>query len=174
MHSKQLLRLTINGILFNVAWLACVLGGNQIAIIAALLMLAIHLAYISDVPQELFFIAAVSVFGFSLDNILFITNVLVNPEGAGLAPIWLLSLWLCFATTLNHCFRFLHYRLGLAAILGAISGTLSYFTGVRLSGVEFGVELPVVIVVLFVEWLIVFPLLIWGAQKFTARFFSEV
>ena len=174
MHSKQLLRLTINGILFNVAWLACVLGGNQIAIVAALLMLTIHLLYISDAPQELLFIAAVSVFGFTLDNILFITNVLVNPESAGLAPIWLLGLWLCFSTTLNHCFRFLHYRLGFAAILGAISGTLSYLTGVRLSDVEFGMDLPLVILVVGIEWLIIFPLLIWIAQNFTARFFREV
>ena len=48
------------------------------------------------------------------------------------APFWMLSLWMAFATTLNHSLRWLMTRPLAAALAGAIGGPLAYLAGARL------------------------------------------
>ena len=48
---------------------------------------------------------------------------------AGLAPYWIVALWMLFATTLNVTFRWLQPRPALAAALGAVFGPVSYIAG---------------------------------------------
>jgi len=166
-HRKQFLIKLLNAILFNVAWLLCVLGGNQVAIASATALLLLHFLLISKVHMEFIFILVVAFIGFSIDSFLFSAGVLVDQSSSSLAPWWLLALWLCFATTLNHCFQFLHQRLLLAAILGPLSGTLSYLSGANLSGLSYGVGFPVVVAIHIVCWAILFPLFIVMARKFS-------
>jgi hypothetical protein len=55
----------------------------------------------------------------------------------GLAPAWLVIMWLNLALTLNHSLAWLRRRYSLAAIFGGIGGGLSYWAGWRLGAVEF-------------------------------------
>lgn len=173
MHSRELLLLALNAALFNIAWLLCVLGGNQVALVTAVLLLVFHIVIVSGVYQEIFFIAGVTVLGYTIDSILFASNVLVSQSEYNLAPIWLLALWICFSTTLNHCFRMLQKRLRLAAILGAIAGTSSYLAGIRLSDVDFGMPVVQVAATLAIIWVVLFPLLMGIAGRFHQSFFSK-
>ena len=173
MHSKELLLLALNAVLFNVAWLLCVLGGNQVALTTAVLLVAFHIVFVSGVYQEMFFIAGVTALGYTIDSIIFANKILISPSEYSLAPLWLLALWMCFSTTLNHCFRVLQKRLRLAALLGAIAGTSSYLAGVRLSEVEFGQSITLVGVTFAVIWAILFPLLMSMAGRFRQAFFAE-
>ena len=75
-----------------------------------------------------------------------------------LAPFWLSCLWPVLATTMMHAFSGLQKHLLMAAVLGAVGGTLSYLAGTRLTDVAFGspVAGPVAIGLL---WAALFPML---------------
>ena len=50
----------------------------------------------------------------------------------GWAPFWMVSLWMAFATTLNHSLRWLTSRPWVATLSGAIGGPLAYLAGAKL------------------------------------------
>ena len=164
MHSRELLLKVLNGVLFNVAWLCCVLGGNQLAVVAAIAFLIIHFLFVTDSYAEMGLVLLVAGVGIVLDSLWFFFGVLVNPDGSDWVPLWLCALWLCFATTLSHCFAFLQERLRLAALIGGIAGAMNYLAGVRLSTVELGVSMPVAFVLLLVLWTFLFPALLMAAR----------
>ena len=49
----------------------------------------------------------------------------------GLAPAWILALWMGFALTFNHSLHYVMRRTWLAIALGAIAGPLSYWIASR-------------------------------------------
>lgn len=181
MHSKDALLLALNAVLFNVAWLLCVIGGDQIAILTAMVLLAIHLSLVANAYQEVFFIAGIAVLGYAIDSVLFASEILIGETplvaignaSFSLAPLWLFALWFCFSTTLNHCFRFLHQRIPLAVLLGAFAGTTSYLAGIRLSGVEMGGSFIQVTLTLVIIWGVLFPSLMVAAKHFSQKYPRE-
>ena len=78
-------------------------------------------------------LAATFVCGLLLDGALAVTGWLqyASPLLALPAPIWILSLWLAFAMTLNHSMVFLRGKPLLAAGLGGIGGPLAYLGAAR-------------------------------------------
>lgn len=48
-----------------------------------------------------------------------------------LAPVWIATIWCCFALTLRHTFRFLMGRPWLAALFGAIGAPMAYLGAAR-------------------------------------------
>jgi hypothetical protein len=147
----------INAALFQIGWFACVMGGNTIALLSALLVLLAHWFFISKSFAEWRLIFLVAIAGTLIDSILFATNIFTDGSERSFAPLWLISLWLIFPTTLNHSFAWLHQRLGLAIVLGAIAGPLSYLAGVKLGAVNFGVEPMQAMLVIGVIWAIFLP-----------------
>ena len=91
-------------------------------------------------------------------------EVLQTPEGSalGVPPLWLIGLWAAFATLLPICFRWLFNRLWLAAILGAVSGTVSYVSGGKLGALMVNGD---GLYWIALEWGLALPLLVWLAQK---------
>jgi hypothetical protein len=57
-----------------------------------------------------------------LDLMSFVTPLPV----AGMAPIWIVAMWMSFALTLNHSLGALKRHLGLAAALGMLGGPIAY------------------------------------------------
>jgi hypothetical protein len=155
----------VNGILFNVAWLAIVLSHSSllaVAITAA--YLSTHFLFIGKGRAELQLIVVVTLCGAFVDQLLFRTGVFNLAGQPALAPLWLTCLWPVFASTLMHSFAALQNRLVLAAVVGALGGTLSYTAGVRLTPVDFGSPLwsPIILGAL---WAAVFP----AVLRFAAR-----
>lgn len=63
--------------------------------------------------------------------ILCYSGIALNKTGEALffPPLWLLGLWLAFASLLPYCLKGLHQKLAVAAIVGAVFGPLSYNAG---------------------------------------------
>ncbi|MEE4295516.1 MAG: DUF2878 domain-containing protein [Wenzhouxiangella sp.] len=155
----------INALLFNLVWAACVIGAARghawIGGLAATAMVGAHLWQSSNRHSELRLILATAAIGFSADSILAATGLLQYETGimtSWLAPIWILSLWFAFGTTLNLSLRWLKHRRRLAMALGAVSGPLSYFSGSRLGAVGFA-DTTLALIVLSVTWAILLPAL---------------
>lgn len=128
---------------FQIGWLACVLGAAQglpwLGPLVALPVLARHLRAAARPAAELALLALAGLAGLVLDSALVLAGRLRFAEGVllpGLAPYWMVVLWMLFATTFNLGLRWLRARPALAAALGAVGGPLAYLAGARLGAAQ--------------------------------------
>jgi hypothetical protein len=161
----------INVIAFKIGWIAAVLGGaNGMALVGTAIVfcaIAVHLFVVEEPSRELTLIILVGLIGLCSDSILVAAGWLSYSNGTllpGLAPYWIVAMWMLFATTLNVTFRWLQNRLALAAAIGAISGPASYYAGSKLGAVEF-VEFVPAVVSLGIAWMILFPVFLMLAKS---------
>ncbi|MEE4297437.1 MAG: DUF2878 domain-containing protein [Wenzhouxiangella sp.] len=152
-----------NAVLFNLVWAACVIGAAHanpwLGAIAALAMVAAHLRTTPNRRSEFRLIGLTVLIGFTVDSIFSASGLLQYEAGVivpWLAPVWILSLWVAFGTTLNLSLRWLKNRWWLAMILGAVSGPLSYLSGSRLGAVEFS-DTGLALICLSITWAILLP-----------------
>src|SRR5205085_49591 len=75
------------------------------------------------------------------------------------APLWMVSLWMVFATTLNHSLRWLASRPWAAALAGGIGGPLAYFAGEKLGALSIESPLPAAFTFIGFLWAIALGLL---------------
>ncbi len=154
-----------NALVFNVAWLACILGGSTGAVPVALLVITIHLTFFSDHKKEFLLIVVVIFIGFVVDNFLIRAGFLIPPDNSFWPPLWLISLWGLFATTLNHSMKWFQNRVAVSVVLGGIAGTLTYLAGTRLTDFSLKQPLPVTLAVMFAMWCVIFPLCLYITKK---------
>ncbi|WP_179957587.1 DUF2878 domain-containing protein [Exilibacterium tricleocarpae] len=167
--NSELGRLVLNAALFEVVWFACVWGGDGMAAAAVIALLAVHGWLVMRDTAEWRFIAAVALVGIAGDCLWFGFGVFQRTDQMLLPPLWLMLLWLAFATTLKHSFAKLGNFWWLAALVGAVAGPLSYLAGAALNGgVEFAQPLWLSFAALAVYWAVLLPgLLYWGRKTGT-------
>ena len=155
-----------NIIAFYLGWFACVLGGANhlpwLGTMVALLLIVAHLWRTAQPVWELRLILLSGALGLVLDSVPVALGWVRYPSGsvmAGLAPYWIVALWMLFATTLNSSLRWLQGRWALAALLGAVAGPLAYYSGVSLGGITLLAPLPALLLLAF-AWSVALPLLL--------------
>ena len=161
----------LNVVAFKVAWVSTIFGGANglplLGPLAVAVAIAIHLWFAPMPRRELMLILLTGAIGMAWDSMLVTAGWLVYPTGtivAGLAPYWILGMWMLFATTLNVAFRWLRSRLVLAAVMGAVFGPLSYFAGSSAGAVTLAEPVPA-LVSLGVAWALLMPGLIVLARE---------
>ena len=165
------MNILLNAVVFKIAWLSTIFGGaNGLPLLGPLAVMAavgIHLWRAPEPTRELTLVIMTGAIGFSCDSGMGAAGWLSYSSGtfvAGLAPYWILAMWMLFATTLNVTFRWLHNRTGLAAMMGAVFGPLSYFAGSAAGAVNI-IEPAIVFTVLSVSWAILLPGLLQLARQ---------
>ncbi|MBV4470645.1 MULTISPECIES: DUF2878 domain-containing protein [Pseudomonas] len=154
-----------NAVLFQLGWLACVLGGNSLWLLLAVAALVIHLRWISSWAAEGRLILCVVIVGTAVDSVLRYLDVFRFADASPLIPLWLMLLWALLATTLRHCLAWSARPWWLASALGAVGGALSYYAGGRLAGVQFPYgDIPTLILIGLL-WAVLFPLLHLMARR---------
>ena len=160
-----------NAILFNIAWIVCVLGGDTFAVFTLIALLYMHVRHISGDVKELLVAFFLMLVGVIVDTALMNTGVMVLTDSESIfPPLWLLCLWGAFATTLNYCMSWFHSRLLLASVLGGVAGAGSYIAGIRLSSFEASYSPMVTFAILCVCWMLIFPFCLWLAR--TIKFYK--
>ncbi|UST58053.1 DUF2878 domain-containing protein [Pseudomonas moraviensis] len=154
-----------NAVLFQLGWLACVIGGNSLWLLLALAALVIHLRWISSWAAEGRLMLSVVIVGTAVDSVLRYLHVFRFEDAAPLIPLWLMLLWALLATTLRHCLAWSARPWWLASALGAVGGALSYYGGGRLAGVQFPYGEVPTLMVIGVLWAGLFPLLHMMARR---------
>ncbi|MBV4549236.1 DUF2878 domain-containing protein [Pseudomonas triticicola] len=154
-----------NAVLFQLGWLACVLGGNSLWLLLALAALVIHLRWISSWAAEGRLILCVVIVGTAVDSVLRYLDVFRFADASPLIPLWLKLLWALLATTLRHCLAWSARPWWLASALGAVGGALSYYAGGRLAGVQFPYGEAATLIVIGLLWAGLFPLLHLMARR---------
>ena len=116
----------INIVAFKLAWVSTIFGGANglplLGPLAVAVAVAIHLRLAPAPHREFALIILTGAIGMAWDSVLVTAGWLAYPTGnfvAGLAPYWILGMWMLFATTLNVTFRWLRSRLWRFTPVGA-------------------------------------------------------
>lgn len=162
MIQSSTIRNTINFVLFQAGWFACVLYPGLAAVGFVLLLIGFHLAFISQHRfAELQFIGAGAVIGGVLDGIWFQTGILDDGTGSTeLTPVWLVGIWAIFMTTLSHSLSWISSRAWLPFVCAPFAGPFAYWSASKLGAVELP-DPTMSLVALAVGWLVVFPALLY-------------
>ncbi|HMA31616.1 MAG TPA: DUF2878 domain-containing protein [Casimicrobiaceae bacterium] len=161
----------VNLVAFQCGWFACVLGAahqRPYAGVAAVAAIALaHVATAVRPRAELALLGLAAGIGATWDSLLAATGWVAYASGAlvpGTAPLWIVALWVLFATALNRSLAWLKPRLALAAVLGAIGGPLAYVGGARLGALSFPHE-TAALIAQAIGWAALTPLLLRLAQR---------
>ncbi len=150
-----------NVALFQAGWLCCVVGAARGApwtgAALALAVVSWHLLRSPDRAAELRLIITLAGIGLLLDSALAAGGLLEYRSAvplAQLAPVWIVALWACFATTLNVSLRWIRDRRALLAVFGAVGGPLAYLGGAGLGAVS--IERPLAaLAALSIGWAVI-------------------
>jgi hypothetical protein len=153
----------VNAVLFQLGWFACVFGGDLNALIWTIPYLILHFSCITTLRGEWKFVVAVAAIGIAVDSLNLAAGIFAV-EGPMLFPIWLACLWLLFATFIPHGLSWLSGRPVLAALFGAVGGSMSYLAGIKI-GVASTDNLSLAMVVWATQWAIMLPLALAAAQR---------
>ncbi len=162
--------LLINYSVFQIAWLSSVIGGAQqmplLGPLAVLVALLIHLRAARRPFEEILLVLCCGLIGAAFDSVLVAFGWVDYFSGQFsnvLAPYWIITMWMLFATTLNVSMRFLRGRPWMAAVFGLTGGPLSYIAGEKLGGIQ--LTSPVeALIALGVGWAIMMPALMWLSE----------
>lgn len=150
-------------------WLACVWGAAEgqpwLGPLVVAGYLTVHLWLSNRWQSELQFILLAGLLGTAVDSLEKASGLLVFvsdiPGWPWLAPVWIIAMWLLFASSLTTSLAWLQKRYGLAALLGIIFGPLSYALGQQLGGVTFTYSFNTTMLALAFIWGLVMPGLVW-------------
>lgn len=162
----------INQGLFQLSWPACVVGASWgiagwsgTLVVAAMALWQLHprRRHRNDWRMIVLCLAI----GFVLDTlwVQFGLVAFAMPwPSSGLAPFWILLLWLALALVLNHSMSIFKQRLLLIGILGGIGSPMSYYAGSRFGAVEWLAPAWQVVLATGLSWALLLPVLFWLAH----------
>ena len=161
----------INLFLFKAGWLAAVFAAASslpalgTAVIG--IAVAVHLLRSDEPHDEIQLLVLAATIGFVWESLLVYSGVVnygASAGFAGLAPYWIVALWVLFATTLNVGMRWLRKNLLVASVFGAIGGPMSFLAGEKAGAVSFSVT-STALVVIGLGWAVILPLLVRYAAR---------
>ena len=131
------MRFWANLVGYQLVWFAIVIsasrGQSMWGIAAALVFILLQFSISTNRHADSRALVTALICGFLMDGALAATGWLhyASPLLSLPAPVWILSLWMAFAMTLNHSMVFLRGKPVLAALLGGIGGPLAYLGAAR-------------------------------------------
>ena len=164
--------LLINISAFKIGWLSSVIGGAQqmpwLGPAVVFAAIAIHLTRAQRPSSELMLIVSCGLIGTFFDSALVSAGWVTFPSGMfsdTLAPYWIITMWMLFATTINMSMRWMRGRPLLAAAFGLVGGPLAYIAGHKIGGIQFVDQGPA-IAMLAVGWAVMMPVLMQLGERF--------
>ncbi|MEM7564120.1 MAG: DUF2878 domain-containing protein [Pseudomonadota bacterium] len=155
MTRKQLLPIVLNALWFQIGWVTCVLFGTGLALVYVLLTLALYGLISPFSVKEWKLMIGIMLIGLITDVTMSLIGILDFPYESHLPPLWLITIWFAFATTIHRSLASIVKNRSLMITFSSIGGALSYFAGVRLSDVSFGFSNTASILGLALVWAVV-------------------
>ncbi|MGI9233972.1 MAG: DUF2878 domain-containing protein [Woeseiaceae bacterium] len=161
----------VNLSLFKAGWLASVFAAAASIPFAGTAVIgvavAVHLLR-SDTPgDEVRLLALAATIGFVWESLLVNAGLVQYSANAmlpGMAPYWIVAMWVLFATTLNVGMRWLRKSVLLAVLMGAFGGPMSFLAGQKIGAVTFS-DSSTSLFVIGLGWAVFLPLLVHYAAR---------
>lgn len=154
-----------NFAIFQVAWLSSVIGGAQgmpwLGPVAVLIALAVHLRLARRPLEEIALVLACALIGAAFDSLLVASGWVSYKSGqfsAYIAPYWIITMWMLFATTLNVSMRWMRGKPLLAVVFGFLGGPAAYLAGQKLGGIILA-DQTMALLALACGWAVMMPAL---------------
>jgi hypothetical protein len=163
-----------NFLLYQTAWLACVMGAAHgqpmIGVAVAALVVALHLALARSSKSELAVIVLTGLIGGTWETLVVDLDWVryLGADTQTWPPAWIIALWLAFATTFNVSLRWLQGHHVLAALLGLIGGPLAWYAGARLGALELPDPI-LALIAIGTGWAVLMPLLLFLAHRLSTQ-----
>ena len=165
-------RIVINILAYDAAWLGATLaaaaGQGMLAALACVAAVALHIVLSSHRRAECRLLVIAALVGL-LGEALLLATGMAHYTAPGpivwLPPLWLVCLWMAFATLLNVSLTWLRGSWALAALVGFVSGPIAYYGGHRLGGMVLHEPLWQSLSAVGMLWAIALPLLLHGAAR---------
>ena len=132
----------LNFILFQSIWFAAILGQENLEWLVALLLATHFLLCRNHLTSELKVVLPCAAIGVAADALLTLAGVFIFEPAPSILPIpfWLIGIWLGFAATFRHSFSYLMAKPIIAIPAAAVAAPFSYFAGMKLGAVSFGLD----------------------------------
>ena len=164
----------INLLLFKLGWAAAVFsaayGAAWIGALTILAIAGVNLRFADQPSRELRLLLAAAAVGLVWETLLVSQGVLVYAESGttGIAPYWIVAMWILFATTLNVSMRWMKKNRALPVLFGGIGGPMSFLAGEHFGAVVFPDHM-VAIIVISLGWAALVPLMLWIADMYNGH-----
>ncbi len=145
----------VNGLVFQLSWPICVLGGSAVAAWATTACLSFHLWMIQERRTEVIFLFCVGAIGFVFDLTLLQTGLLQSTTT--MQPLWMFCLWLLFATTVGYAMQWFQRHMLTSAVFAGVFAPLSYSAGAGLTDIDLRGPEWLTLVLIGCAWAIVLP-----------------
>ena len=162
--------LVTNFLAFQFAWLSSVIGGARempwLGPVAVTIALALHLRAARKPIEEVALVIVCALIGAAFDSALVAAGWVTYKSGlfsSNLAPYWIITMWMLFATTLNVSMRWLRGRPKLAAFFGFYGGPAAYIAGQELGGIILTNQVAA-LMALAIGWATMMPILMWLSE----------
>ncbi|MDD2833223.1 MAG: DUF2878 domain-containing protein [Methylotenera sp.] len=161
--------LLANFLLFQLAWFACVAGAAYgmpwLGVSVTLMTTAWHLYQSKRAKPEMLLMFGVLLIGASFDQIMLLSELVTYQQhgwSTSLVPVWIMALWLAFASTLNLSLAWMQGRYLMATVFGASGGPLAYFGAQNIGAVTLPGSASYI--ALSIGWAIITPALLYLAK----------
>lgn len=154
-----------NAFFFYLGWLVCMYAAvGEYPILGPLVVggiLLYHFVVSKEKKSDFILCITLAVLGTIVDT-LYMAIGMISYKGGyfnfpSIAPLWIVSLWVLYGTSVNHSLKWMRCNVFVAAILGAAGAISSYLVGVELGAVKFLWETDLALTVIGIVWAIVVP-----------------
>lgn len=152
------------------AWLACVAGAAKgmpwLGVAVTMVVLGWHLFKAKRAMTELMLITVALLIGACFDQTLLSMKWVGYQQhgwSTSLVPVWILALWVAFASTLNVSLAWMQERYMISILFGAAGGPLAYLGAENIGAVSLHGNASYI--ALAVGWAVITPLLLHFAKQ---------
>lgn len=162
----------LNLLSFKAGWAAVIFAAAasmpEVGLLAVAAVVVLHLARTPDVRPEFTLLFVAAGMGLVWESILVNAGLLQYDTGQlvpGVAPYWIVAMWVLFATTLNVGMRWMRRSALIAALAGAAGGPLAFLAGERVGAVTFS-DATIALAVIGLGWAVLLPMLVGVARRY--------
>ncbi|PKG38481.1 DUF2878 domain-containing protein [Psychromonas sp. Urea-02u-13] len=160
--------MVFNFLSFQSAWFVAVTLQQQ-GILILITLLICHFLMSRYRVRDFYSVFFITLLGSLVDLICAFTGLFLFDDGH-LLPLWLLLLWANFALTFHYSMGWLmRSPLVVQAILGGVSGSLSYFSAYKLGAVDYAFTTELTIFALVVIWSVTLPVYVFIASTIQGK-----
>lgn len=162
----------LNFSLYEIGWFACVLGAayarTLLGVTIAISLVIVHMFLTTERMKQVRLLMFAAIVGMVVEGMLLRIGVYRFPNGPlieAIPPIWMLVLWVQFATTFRYCLKWTSGRYALCAVLGFAGAPLAFLGGEKIGAVSFYEPRLENLLTLGVFWAVAIPLLIYVSDR---------
>ena len=171
-----MLKAIVSVLAFQTAWAACAYGAandrSQVGVMACVAAIALGLLLARRRLGLLALVLALGFYGFVIETIILragLTAFSSHEPYPTVAPLWIVGLWMAFATLIEPAFGWLQGRPLMAIALGAAAGPMSYYAAMRLGALHINQPEWVGLMVVGLMWAVAMPLTLRLGKWFQGR-----